>query len=79
MTDSSSTAPNAAVNGERSPIAQLLDSLGMTREDLSRHSAQMREFLTAENAKSLNASTGDQEGPAHNQLSQRSVCGLIYS
>jgi hypothetical protein len=35
-----------------SPIAQLLKHLGMTREDLQRHSYQMREFLTAENAAS---------------------------
>ncbi|EMD39220.1 hypothetical protein CERSUDRAFT_93268 [Gelatoporia subvermispora B] len=35
-----------------SPISQLLRSLGMTREDLSRHSEQMRQFLTTETAKS---------------------------
>ena len=31
-----------------SPIGQLLKHLGMTREDLQRHSSQMREFLTAD-------------------------------
>ena len=31
-----------------SPIGQLLKHLGMTREDLQRHSSQMREFLTTE-------------------------------
>jgi hypothetical protein len=33
-----------------SPIGQLLKHLGMTRDDLLRHSSQMREFLTAENS-----------------------------
>ena len=33
-----------------SPIAQLLKHLGMTREDLERHSSHMRDFLTTENA-----------------------------
>jgi hypothetical protein len=36
-----------------SPISQLLKNLGMTRDDLTRHSDQMRQFLTAENANSL--------------------------
>ena len=30
-----------------SPISQLLKNLGMTRDDLTRHSDQMRQFLTA--------------------------------
>lgn len=38
-----------------SPISQLLQNLGMTRDDLTRHSDQMRQFLTAENANSLRA------------------------
>ena len=38
-----------------SPISQLLKNLGMTRDDLTRHSDQMRQFLTAENANSLRA------------------------
>jgi len=38
-----------------SPISQLLHNLGMTRDDLSRHSDQMRQFLTTENANSLRA------------------------
>ncbi|KAJ7733240.1 hypothetical protein DFH07DRAFT_894312 [Mycena maculata] len=33
-----------------SPITQLLNSLGITREDLNKRSDQMRQFLTAENA-----------------------------
>jgi hypothetical protein len=35
-------------NAPDSPIGQLLKHLGMTREDLQRHSSQMREFLTTE-------------------------------
>ena len=38
-----------------SPISQLLKNLGMTRGDLTRHSDQMRQFLTAQNANSLRA------------------------
>jgi hypothetical protein len=33
-----------------SPVSQLLSRLGMTREDLSRHSDQMRQFLVADDA-----------------------------
>jgi hypothetical protein len=36
-----------------SPISQVLSGLGLTREDLLRHSDQMRQFLTAEEAHSL--------------------------
>ena len=35
-----------------SPIGQLLKHLGMTREDLQKHSSQMREFLTTESTPS---------------------------
>jgi len=35
-------------NPPDSPIGQLLKHLGMTREDLQRHSSQMREFLTTQ-------------------------------
>jgi len=38
-----------------SPISQLLKNLGMTRDDLTRHSDQMRQFLTAQNANYLRA------------------------
>jgi len=38
-----------------SPISQLLQNLGMTRDDLTRHSDQMRQFLTTENTNSLRA------------------------
>ncbi|KAI0272767.1 hypothetical protein BC834DRAFT_362559 [Gloeopeniophorella convolvens] len=41
-----------------SPISQLLHNLGMTRDDLTRHSDQMRQFLTAEDANSLRALSG---------------------
>ena len=41
---------NSSQDAPGSPIAQLLKHLGMTREDLQRHSSQMRDFLTAENA-----------------------------
>ncbi|KAF9244664.1 hypothetical protein BU15DRAFT_86029 [Melanogaster broomeanus] len=36
-----------------SPISQVLQSIGLTRDDLSRHSDQMRQFLTAEDANCL--------------------------
>ncbi|KAF9219813.1 hypothetical protein BS17DRAFT_788811 [Gyrodon lividus] len=36
-----------------SPISQVLQSIGLTREDLMRHSDQMRQFLTTEDANSL--------------------------
>ncbi len=36
-----------------SPISQLLQNLGMTRDDLTRHSDQMRQFLTTEHANSF--------------------------
>ena len=42
-----------------SPISQVLHSLGLTREDLLRHSDQMRQFLTAEDAMSLRVLTGE--------------------
>jgi hypothetical protein len=38
-----------------SPISQLLHNLGMTRDDLTRHSDQMRQFLTTEHANSFRA------------------------
>ncbi|KAJ6621384.1 hypothetical protein B0H10DRAFT_2018305 [Mycena sp. CBHHK59/15] len=37
-------------NPQISPISQLLNSLGITREDLEKRSDQMRQFLTAESA-----------------------------
>ena len=40
-----------------SPISQVLQSLGLTREDLLRHSDQMRQFLTAQDANSLRVLT----------------------
>ena len=41
-------------------IDQFLNTLGMTREDLERHSVQMRQFLTAENVNSFRAMAHDQ-------------------
>ena len=38
-----------------SPISQVLQSIGLTRDDLLRHSDQMRQFLTTEDANSLRA------------------------
>ncbi|KAI0058984.1 hypothetical protein BV25DRAFT_1890520 [Artomyces pyxidatus] len=49
-------APPAKRHNPISPISQLLQSLGMTRDDLTRHSDQMRQFLTAENASSSRTS-----------------------
>ncbi|CAK5273980.1 unnamed protein product [Mycena citricolor] len=37
-------------NTQDSPISQLLNTLGITREDLNRRSDQMRQFLTSEHA-----------------------------
>ncbi|KII87419.1 hypothetical protein PLICRDRAFT_55379 [Plicaturopsis crispa FD-325 SS-3] len=45
-----------------SPISQVLQSLGLTREDLLKHSDQMRQFLTAEDANSLRVLVRDLEG-----------------
>ncbi|KAJ7672668.1 hypothetical protein B0H17DRAFT_1170882 [Mycena rosella] len=39
-------------NPQISPISQLLNTLGITREDLNQRSDQMRQFLTAESAAS---------------------------
>ncbi|KXN86593.1 Forkhead box protein I3 [Leucoagaricus sp. SymC.cos] len=38
------------INPQVSPISQLLHTLGLTREDLTKRSDQMRQFLTADNA-----------------------------
>ncbi|KAG0705569.1 hypothetical protein DFH29DRAFT_1077532 [Suillus ampliporus] len=42
-----------------SPISNLLQKIGLTRDDLSRHSDQMRQFLTTQDAKSLRAFSTD--------------------
>ncbi|KAJ7043519.1 hypothetical protein C8F04DRAFT_991723 [Mycena alexandri] len=44
---SSPYAQTQRVEDQTSPISQVLNALGLTREDLERRSAQMREFLTA--------------------------------
>lgn len=46
-----------------SPISQVLQTLGMTREDLLRHSENMRQFLTAEDANSLRVLTKEIKEP----------------
>lgn len=51
-----------------SPISQVLQSLGLTREDLLRHSDQMRQFLTAEDANSLRVLTGELIDPGSTSL-----------
>lgn len=56
--------------GSQSPIGKLLESLGMTREDLTRHSAQMRQFLTADNG-SLRALEQSQERAQFRQIAPR--------
>lgn len=40
-----------------SPMSQVLQSIGLTKEDLMRHSDQMRQFLTTQDANSLRAFT----------------------
>ncbi|OCH96222.1 hypothetical protein OBBRIDRAFT_701924, partial [Obba rivulosa] len=55
-----------------SPISQLLQTLGMTREDLSRHSEQMRQFLTAGSAKSSCAFSSQPEIQDPKSLDSRS-------
>ena len=49
-------------NPPNSPIGQLLKHLGMTREDLQRHSSQMREFLTTDST--LSSLSEDRIGSA---------------
>lgn len=57
--------PSLASPKPISPISQLLKNLGMTRDDLTRHSDQMRQFLTAQNANSLRAfSNAESDGDA---------------
>lgn len=64
----------ATSSGKRSPtspISQLLQTLGMTRDDLTRHSEQMRNFLTRENDKSTRQFT--QRAESHDSLSKGST------
>ncbi|KDQ61445.1 hypothetical protein JAAARDRAFT_66557 [Jaapia argillacea MUCL 33604] len=62
--------PHAVPSSSLSPVSELLKSMGMTREDLSRHSEQMKQFLTAENAPSFrvfaqeNSAVQDRRTPA---------------
>ena len=68
MADSATTEAQSSESLTKSPIGQLLQSLGLTREDLTRHSAQMREFLTTENASSLRALTQENKLPRPQSL-----------
>ena len=52
-----------------SPISQVLRTLGMTREDLLRHSENMRQFLTAEDANSLRVLTKEIREPGSTNFS----------
>ncbi|KAJ7876842.1 hypothetical protein B0H13DRAFT_998252 [Mycena leptocephala] len=66
-------------NPETSPISQLLNSLGITREDLNRRSDQMRQFLTAESATSSRVSSQlppRPQSPAHS-LAQAAQLPLL--
>lgn len=51
-----------------SPISQVLQTLGITREDLLRHSENMRQFLTAEDANSLRVLTKEIKEPGSTHL-----------
>lgn len=46
-------APPQQQQQQLSPISAMLQTLGITREDLSKHSNQMRQFLTTDTASSL--------------------------
>jgi hypothetical protein len=51
-------APKSAENGQErpgSPISQILQRLGMSREDLTRHTEQMRSFLQTQAASDLSS------------------------
>lgn len=65
-----------------SPVSQLLQGLGMTREDLLRKSDQMREFLTSERANSFRAFMQDREEeqpPSTPKTSERSSRSISRS
>lgn len=59
----------AVLSKTSSPISQVLSTLGLTREDLMRHSDQMRQFLTAEDANSLRVLTREITNPGSTTLS----------
>lgn len=59
-----------------SPISNLLQKIGLTRDDLSRHSDQMRQFLTTQDAKSLRVFSAES---ADAQQSIASVLGKTRS
>lgn len=62
-----------------SPISQVLQSLGLTREDLLRHSDQMRQFLTAEDANSLRVLTRELSEPGSTIFSSMRTRSLSCS
>ena len=43
--------------GDVSPITQILEQLGMSREDLTRHTEQMRSFLQTQEVKDVTPSS----------------------
>ncbi|KAG1811530.1 uncharacterized protein BJ212DRAFT_1569917 [Suillus subaureus] len=59
-----------------SPISNLLQKIGLTRDDLSRHSDQMRQFLTTQDAKTLRVFSAES---ADAQQSIASVLGKSRS
>ena len=72
-----------------SPISLLLHGLGMTREDLTRHSDQMRQFLDQERSGSLRALAQERSQsdvtstptptPGHSRANSRSFSGTDAS
>ncbi|KAI5121886.1 hypothetical protein M0805_001091 [Coniferiporia weirii] len=55
LTEEAPPATTVTALTSRSPMAQLLSTLGLTREDLLRHASQMRDFLDSEDAESARA------------------------
>ncbi|KAJ7449620.1 hypothetical protein FB451DRAFT_1147048 [Mycena latifolia] len=58
-------------NPHVSPISQLLNTLGITREDLNQRSDQMRQFLTAESATSSRVSSSQPSSSAESRSLSR--------
>ncbi|THU99100.1 hypothetical protein K435DRAFT_828227 [Dendrothele bispora CBS 962.96] len=56
-----------------SPISQLLNTLGLTREDLQQRSDEMRQFLTTDNAKSSRVSSRGRANSSSSNISLRSL------
>ncbi|KAK7466418.1 hypothetical protein VKT23_005140 [Stygiomarasmius scandens] len=56
-----------------SPISQLLNTLGLTREDLQQRSDEMRQFLTADSAKSSRVSSRGRANSSSSSINLRSM------